>query len=244
MIIFPAVDIQKGKAVRLKQGIADAVTVFSDNPVSCALHWQKLGAKWLHVIDLDGAFAGNARNFSLVKEICQALTIPVQLGGGIRSIETASRYLDCGVDRLIIGTMALEDEDLFATLCKTYPQKIGVSLDAQNGILKTRGWVSDSAKNIFDVLPAITAQGAAFLIYTDIARDGMQSGPNLEMLKKLLQKTTIPILAAGGIATLDDIKALYPLSINSMLAGVISGRALYEGSLQLEEANNWLSNQI
>ena len=243
MIIYPAVDIQKGKAVRLRQGQADQVTVFNDDPVGAALHWQKLGAQWLHVVDLDGAFQGKARSFEIVRQICQSLAIPVQLGGGIRDAEIAQGYLNAGVKRLIIGTMALEEPGAFRELCKRFPQKIGVSLDADHGVLKTRGWVHETKESIEEVLPKLVDAGASFLIYTDISRDGMQSGANIEMLAHLAEISSIPVLAAGGIATLDDIKALYLISKKGSLSGVISGRALYEGSLNLTEANAWLAAQ-
>ncbi|MCR5813026.1 MAG: 1-(5-phosphoribosyl)-5-[(5-phosphoribosylamino)methylideneamino]imidazole-4-carboxamide isomerase [Desulfovibrio sp.] len=243
MIIYPAVDIQKGKAVRLRQGQADQVTVFHDDPVSAARHWQSLGAKWLHVVDLDGAFQGKARSFEIVRAICQSLVIPVQLGGGIRDAEIAKGYLEAGVSRLIIGTMALEDPKRFQELCQAFPQKIGVSLDADQGVLKTRGWVESSKQSIEEVLPRLAEAGASFLIYTDISRDGMQSGANIAMLTHLAEISPIPLLAAGGIATLADIQALYPISKKGRLTGVISGRALYEGSLDLTEANAWLAAQ-
>ncbi|MBO4335452.1 MAG: 1-(5-phosphoribosyl)-5-[(5-phosphoribosylamino)methylideneamino]imidazole-4-carboxamide isomerase [Desulfovibrio sp.] len=243
MIIFPAVDIQKGKAVRLRQGLADQVTVFNNDPVGAARNWQDLGAKWLHVVDLDGAFQGQARSFEIVRQICQNLDIPVQLGGGIRDADTARGYLEAGVKRLIIGTMALEEPEQFHALCQTFPQKIGVSLDADHGTLKTRGWVHETKLTIDDVLPSLVEAGASFLIYTDISRDGMQSGANISMLTHLAEISPIPVLAAGGIATLDDIKALYPVSKKGSLKGVISGRALYEGSLNLAEANAWLAAQ-
>ena len=243
MIIFPAVDIQKGKAVRLKQGDAEQVTVFADDPVSCAKHWQDLGAKWLHVVDLDGAFQGEARSYAIVEQICTALSIPVQLGGGIRDQETARRYLDCGVTRLIIGTMALEEPNTFADLCAAFTGRIGVSLDCDQGRLKTRGWVKDTGISVDDVLPKITEAGAAFLVYTDISRDGMQSGLNLPALEHLCKEAKIPVLAAGGVATLKDIQDIYPISQTGNLEGAISGRALYTGSLNLQEANAWLAKQ-
>ncbi|MCR4666905.1 MAG: 1-(5-phosphoribosyl)-5-[(5-phosphoribosylamino)methylideneamino]imidazole-4-carboxamide isomerase [Desulfovibrio sp.] len=243
MIIFPAVDIQKGKAVRLKKGRADESTVFNDDPVAAALHWQNQGASWLHVVDLDGAFDGTARSFSIVQKICEKLSIPVQLGGGIRDEETARNYIESGVNRLIIGTMAIEDPKGFSALCARFPGRIGVSLDAENGVLKTRGWVSASTLTVDDLLPRLTDAGCAFLIYTDIARDGMQSGANLTMLESLLTKTTIPVLSAGGVATMEDIRAIYPLHSKGPLEGVISGRALYEGTLDLREANAWIAAQ-
>ena len=243
MILFPAVDIQGGKAVRLKRGRADESTVFFDDPVTAALHWQELGAEWLHVVDLDGAFAGVSPNTALVTRLCAALSIPVQLGGGIRTLETAAAWLDAGVTRLIIGTMALEQPEVFGALCARHPGRIGVSLDAAAGRLKTRGWLGDTSLTVDDVLPRLAEQGAAFMIYTDIDRDGMQCGVNTGQLARIARMSPIPVIAAGGVATLDDVKALYPLSVTANLEGAISGRAVYEGTLDLGQALAWVREQ-
>jgi len=243
VIIFPAVDIKGGQAVRLKQGKADQETVFSSDPVAMAKKWQEQGGKWLHVIDLDGAFSGEPVNRELIKNICSSVDMPVQLGGGIRDLETAKAYLDAGVSRLIIGTIALTEPELFGSICKAFPGKIGVSLDAEGGVLKTKGWVEDSGLTIYDVLPRMEEQGVAFIIYTDIDRDGMQTGVNLPALTKLAQTSSVPVIAAGGVATLDDIKALYPLTKEANLEGAISGKAIYTGTLDLKEASDWIATQ-
>lgn len=243
MIIFPAVDIKGGQAVRLKQGKADQETVFSSDPVAMAKKWQEQGGKWLHVIDLDGAFSGEPVNRDLIKNICSSVDMPVQLGGGIRDLETAKAYLDTGVSRLIIGTIALTEPELFGSICKAFPGQIGVSLDAEGGVLKTKGWVEDSGLTIYDVLPRLEEQGVAFIIYTDIDRDGMQTGVNLPALTKLAQTSSVPVIAAGGVATLDDIKALYPLTKEANLEGAISGKAIYTGTLDLKEASDWIAAQ-
>ena len=243
MIVFPAVDIKGGQAVRLRRGRADDETVFSPDPVATARHWQDMGGEYLHVVDLDGAFAGEGTNLPMIRRICQELTIPVQVGGGIRDLATAKAYIDAGVTRCIIGTMALEDEDAYAALCAALPGKIGVSLDAEGGKLKTKGWVADSGLTVDDVLPRLLGAGTAFIIYTDIDRDGMQTGVNLPALEHLAKASTVPVVAAGGVATLADIKALYPLSKSANLQGAISGRALYEGSLDLKEAMTWIAAQ-
>jgi len=242
MIIFPAVDIKDGRCVRLKQGLADQVTVFNDDPAAAARHWVDLGAQFLHVVDLDGAFSGLPRNFDLIRRICTTVDVPVQLGGGIRDLDTARAYVRAGVHRLIIGTMALADPAAFAALCAALPGKIGVSLDAVDGRLKTKGWVEDSGLTVADVIPRLEADGATFLVYTDIARDGMHAGVNLEAMRDLLHATTLPVLAAGGVSTLDDIKNLFPLAAEG-LEGAITGRAIYEGTLDLQEANAWLESQ-
>lgn len=243
MIIFPAVDLQGGKTVRLKQGRAEDSTVFSHSPVEAALHWQGEGAQWLHLIDLDGAFQGKSVNAALVTAISDALDIPIELGGGIRDEHAARMWFDAGVTRIIIGTMALEDPAGFARLCSLFPGKVGVSLDAVDGRLKTRGWVADAGMTVDEVLPRLAGDGAAFIIYTDIARDGMQSGVNMAMLTRLAFSSPLPIVAAGGVATLDDIKHLYPLSVEGSLQGAITGRAIYEGTLDLREAMAWIRAQ-
>ena len=243
MIIFPAVDLQGGKAVRLRQGRADEATIFSDDPVAAALNWQSQGAEWLHLVDLDGAFQGSSVNAAQVQAICRELAIPVQLGGGVRDIDSARRWFASGVTRLIIGTLALEQPQVFAELCREFPGRIGVSLDAAGGCLKTRGWVQDAGLTVEQALPGLVEAGAAFIVYTDISRDGMQTGVNLDYLTRLAQISPVPIIAAGGVATLQDIKKLYPLSKSANLEGAISGRALYEGSLSLPEALAWLNAQ-
>jgi phosphoribosylformimino-5-aminoimidazole carboxamide ribotide isomerase len=243
VIVFPAVDIQNGKTVRLKQGRAAESTVYASDPLATARSWQERGARWLHVVDLDGAFDGKPKNYQLISRICKALSIPVQLGGGIRNPETANAYLDAGVTRLIIGTMALEEPELFASLCQVHPGKIGVSLDAVDGQLKSRGWLADTGQELATVLPRLLEAGAAFIIYTDISRDGMQSGINLPALEALAKASSVPVIAAGGVASLQDIQLLYPLTRKTNLVGAISGKALYEGSLRLEEANAWIAAQ-
>ncbi len=243
MIIFPAVDLQGGNAVRLKQGKEGESTVFSKDPVEAARRWQNEGAEWLHLIDLDGAFKGKSVNASIVSAICGALDIPIELGGGIRDENAVRLWFDSGVKRLIIGTMALEDPAEFARLCNLFPGRIGVSLDAVDGRLKTRGWVEDSGLTIDDVMPRLAGDGAAFVIYTDIKRDGMQSGVNMPVLARLAGSSPIPVVAAGGVSTLEDIRQLYPLSIRGSLQGAITGRAIYEGTLDLRQAMEWIRAQ-
>lgn len=242
MIIFPAVDIRQGKAVRLRQGRKEDATIFADKPLEAALAWQAQGAEFLHLVDLDAAF-GEKPNFELIGELVAALKIPVQVGGGIRDGETAARYLDAGVKRLIIGTLALENKEEFSHLCNKFPGRIGVSLDALNGRLKSRGWLKDTDIKVRDLVPELEGRGAAFIIYTDIERDGMQAGLNLDAVKELLELARVPVIIAGGVSCLDDIRALYELDGSGRLEGVISGRALYEKTLNLAEAINWLRSR-
>jgi len=242
VILFPAVDIKDGQCVRLRQGVAEDVTVFSPDPQAMARHWAGLGANWLHLVDLDGAFSGKPRNFELIARICAGLTIPVQLGGGIRDAATASAYLEAGVRRLIIGTLALADPEAFAAICAAHPGRIGVSLDAADGRLKVKGWVEDAGLTVDDVLPRLAAAGAAFVVYTDISRDGMQTGVNRPALERLLERTELPVIVAGGVATLDDVKALYPYGAKG-LEGVITGRAIYAGTLDFGEAMAFIAQK-
>lgn len=243
MILFPAVDIKGGKCVRLRRGRADEETVFGHDPVAMARHWVEQGAEWLHVIDLDGSFDGLPVNQKLVAQICAAVSVPVQLGGGVRDMAIAKSYLDAGVSRLIIGTVALEQPDLFVAMCESFPDQIGVSLDAEDGHLKTRGWLTDSGLTVEDVLPRLHKSGAAFLIYTDISRDGTNKGVNLSALTDLAKTSPIPVVAAGGVHTLEDIKALYPLWQSANLEGAITGQAIYEGTLNVTQAMSWLRQQ-
>lgn len=242
MILFPAVDVKNGQCVRLRQGRADDVTIFSSDPAQMAEHWVRLGAQWLHLVDLDGAFDGRPANFALIKDICARISIPVQLGGGIRDLSTAKAYLDAGVRRLIIGTLALESPEEFGDMCAALPGRIGVSLDAVDGALKTKGWVADAGLTVDQVLPRLERQGAAFIIYTDISRDGMHAGVNLTALEQLVTKTSLPVIAAGGVTRLEDVQNLFPLASQG-LEGVITGRAIYEGTLDFQMALAWIEQQ-
>lgn len=243
MIVFPAVDIQGGHCVRLKQGRAGSGTVFSNSPLEIAKQWCEEGASWLHIIDLDGAFEGIPTNLAMIRDICSQVPAKVQVGGGIRDMLTATSYLRAGVDRIIIGTIALEQPELFRQLCAAHPGRVGVSLDAENGRLKTKGWVEDSGVTVREALPKLIADGAAFVVYTDIERDGMQTGVNVDAMEKLCAISSIPVIAAGGVTALDDIRQLYPLSLKGQLEGIISGRALYEGTLKLRESIAWIDAQ-
>ena len=242
MIVFPAVDIRGGKCVRLSQGLAARQTVYSEDPVAVAAGWVRLGAAWLHVIDLDGAFQGVPVNLELVEVICRTVDAPVQLGGGIRDVKTARSYIQAGVRRLIIGTLALEDSSALEKLCHEFPGQIAVSLDAVDGQLKSRGWVKDSGLQLTDLLPRLEEHGVACVVYTDISRDGMQTGINVPGVERVVQGTGLPVIAAGGVTTLEDIKKLYPLHSQG-LSGVITGKAIYDGSLDLKEALDWIATQ-
>jgi phosphoribosylformimino-5-aminoimidazole carboxamide ribotide isomerase len=243
VIIFPAVDIKGGKCVRLLQGKADREIVYETDPLKVALSWQERGARGLHVIDLDGAFAGAAVNMPLISSICRELDIPVQVGGGIRDLETARSYVRAGATRIIIGTMAVEKPEIYADICTNLHGKVGVSLDTEDGRLKTRGWIDDSGMSVGEIMPRLYAQGTAFIVHTDISRDGMRIGLNMDALRELASSALMPVIASGGVSGMDDIRELYDLSRGSMLEGVISGRALYEGDLNFEEAEAWINSR-
>jgi len=242
MILFPAIDIKNGECVRLRQGKYNDVTVFSKDPVEMAKHWANKGAKYLHIVDLDGAFEGVPKNYNLIEKICNSIDIHVQLGGGIRNFEVARRYFDAGVTRLIIGTMFFEEPSIFKSLCDKYKGKIGVSLDAEKGKLKSRGWVEDTGLTIDSVVLDAENMGAGFIVYTDISKDGMQTGINPEPVKRFLSLTKLPVIYAGGVRDINDVKRLYPLKEYG-LQGIITGRAIYEETLDFEEAIMWLETQ-
>lgn len=233
MIIIPAIDLKNGKCVRLLQGKEEEVTVYSDDPVSMAQHWVELGAKLLHVVDLDGAFTGEQKNFDKIREIRKAIHIPIELGGGIRSIERIEQLIDLGVDRTIIGTSAAENPDMIRKACEKYPGKVLVGIDAKDGKVAVRGWVEVTELDAIAFAEKMESLGAAGIIYTDISRDGMLSGPNLDAMAKMVEAVDIPVIASGGVSNIDDIKSLMQID---KLWGVITGKALYSGSLDLKQA--------
>lgn len=235
MIIFPAVDIRGGRCVRLRQGRADQETVYGDDPAAMGLRWQEAGASWLHVVDLDGAFRRTPGNLESIRRLRQAITIPIQLGGGIRTLETVSLYLDLGIDRLILGTAALKDPDLVRRACERYPGKIAVGLDARHGLVAVEGWTEVSSRPAVELARELAAFQPAALIYTDISRDGVKTGLNLEATRVMAKQVQIPVIASGGVSSLEDIRALKPLESSGVI-GVIIGRALYDGSIDLAEA--------
>lgn len=235
MLIIPAIDLRGGKCVRLRQGRAEEMTVFSDDPVATGLKWQAAGAKWLHVVDLDGAFSGSPKNLTAIRKMRQALDIPMELGGGIRSLDTIRAYLDLGLDRLILGTVVLKDPDLAARACAEFPGKIALGLDAKGGLLAVEGWTETSRRTALEVAKSLERLNPAALIYTDIARDGVKQGVNIGATRALAEAVNLPVIASGGVSTIEDIEALLPLEAVGVV-GVITGRALYDGSLDLAEA--------
>lgn len=239
MIIIPAVDIKSGRCVRLREGRADAETIFSDRPLEMAQKWVDLGAERLHIIDLDGAFEKGPRNSGAIKEIIEAIQIPTQLGGGIRDLKTVEDYLSLGLAQVILGTVALKNPALVQEACRLFPGQIMVSLDARDNRIAVEGWTEISEKDPVDLSQQYEDWGVKAIIFTDISRDGTQQGPSIPSTRRLAQATGLPVIAAGGIATLSDVQSLAALEADG-LVGMITGRAIYSGSLNLPEAIGWL----
>jgi phosphoribosylformimino-5-aminoimidazole carboxamide ribotide isomerase len=235
MIIIPAIDIKEGKVVRLLQGNFNEVTEYSGSPVAMAKLWQNKGARWLHVIDLDGAQAGAMQNAQKIMEIAQSVDIPVQAGGGIRTKSDIEKLIKSGVARVILGTKVIEDLTFLKEAIDQWQDKIAVSLDCSNGIVVQRGWTATSDLRAVEFAKELETLGLSCLIYTDIVRDGMMSGPNLEGLLELAETAKIPIIASGGIATIEDIKEILAIEDKGIF-GIITGRAIYEGKLDLKKA--------
>jgi phosphoribosylformimino-5-aminoimidazole carboxamide ribotide isomerase len=235
MIIFPAIDIRGGRCVRLVQGRADQETVYGDDPAAMGQRWQAEGAAWLHVVDLDGAFGAKPQNLEVIRRLRQAVTIPIQLGGGLRRLDTLATYIEAGIDRLILGTAVLKDPDLVSRALTKYPGRIALGLDAKNGLLAVEGWTETTSRTAIEVAQELASLNPAAIIYTDISRDGVKRGVNLAATQALAQATDIPVIASGGVSSLADIQALLPLEPLGVM-GVITGKALYDGNLDLKEA--------
>jgi len=233
MIVIPAIDLKDGKCVRLLQGKKEEVTVYSDDPPSMARHWQELGGELLHVVDLDGAFTGEQHNFSKIKAIREAIDIPIQIGGGIRDIDRIEKLIDLGVDRTIIGTSAVKNPEMVREACEKHPGNVLVGIDAKDGKVAVKGWVEVTELDAIEFAKQMQDAGAAGIIYTDISRDGMLTGPNIEAMATMVKSVKIPVIASGGVSKLDDIQSLMKIK---NLWGVITGKALYSGALKLEEA--------
>jgi len=239
MIIFPAIDIKDGKVVRLVQGQFDRVTEYSTDPFNMAEHWKKEGATWLHIVDLDGARTGQMANIAIIKNIAKNIGIPVQVGGGVRSLEVIKDLVENNIARVILGTKAFEDQEFLKTALKNWPDKIVVSLDCNNEYVMKNGWVANSKVLVWDFIEVLKKDGLKYLVYTDVTRDGMLTGPNTFMLKQILANVDdIKIIASGGVAGMEDIKHLVKLEkeFPGRLLGVITGKAIYEGALNLKEA--------
>ena len=236
MIIIPAIDLKDGQCVRLRKGIMEDTTVFSNNPTEMASKWVAEGARRLHLVDLNGAFEGKPINADCVNEITKSFpNLPVQIGGGIRDLQTANAYIEAGISYLIIGTMAVTNPDFVEKLCDEFPNKIIVGLDANNGLVATDGWARQTDIDVVELSKKYEQYGVNSIVYTDIARDGMMQGVNVEATANLAKKTSIPIIASGGITNLDDIAALLK-NAHQGIMGAITGRAIYEGQLDFNDA--------
>jgi phosphoribosylformimino-5-aminoimidazole carboxamide ribotide isomerase len=235
MLIIPAIDLKDGRCVRLQQGEMERETLFSDHPEEMARHWESLGGQLLHIVDLDGAVAGRPQNEAAVKHILQSVAIPLELGGGIRNLDTIERYLSLGVNRVVLGTIAHKQPALLEDACKKFPGRIVVGIDARDGMVAVEGWKETTAMRTADLVKTIGHKGVEAIIFTDIKRDGMMSGPNFESTRAMAEATRIPVIASGGVTTLDHIRELLRLE-SCGVGGIIIGRALYEGSINLKDA--------
>jgi len=235
MIVIPAIDLKEGKCVRLEQGLMDRDTVFNDDPAAQALEWQAQGAELLHIVDLDGAFAGEPRNKTAIEAILKTISIPAQLGGGIRDLATIEAYLALGLSRVIIGTAAQRNPELVAAACSAFPGRIVVGIDARNGMVAVQGWAEVTDITAIELARKFADCGVAAIIYTDISRDGMLQGPNIESTRALAEAVPIPVIASGGVSSLKDIENLMRIE-SSGVSGVITGKAVYTGAIRLAEA--------
>ncbi|MDD3761949.1 MAG: 1-(5-phosphoribosyl)-5-[(5-phosphoribosylamino)methylideneamino]imidazole-4-carboxamide isomerase [Nevskiales bacterium] len=235
MLLIPAIDLKGGQCVRLRQGRMDDVTVFSDDPATIAKRWADEGAERIHVVDLDGAVKGQPVNIKVVEDIAAAVDVPVQVGGGVREEETVQHYLNAGVQFVIIGTKAVNAPHFLHDLCLEFPRHIIVSLDAKDGRVALNGWAKLTGHDVIETALHCERDGVEAIIYTDIARDGMMQGFNVESTRNLARALKTPVLASGGVSSLDDIRRLKDLE-NDGVGGAVIGRALYEGSLDFKEA--------
>lgn len=241
MILYPAIDLKDGNCVRLYKGDMGQATVFNDDPAAQAKAFVDAGCEWLHLVDLNGAFAGEPVNAAPVDAILAATNVPVQLGGGIRDMATIETWLSKGLSRVILGTAAVEDPDLVREAANAFPGRVAVGLDARDGKVATRGWAEETELTVTDLARRFEDAGIAAIIYTDINRDGAMQGPNVTATADLARAVTIPVIASGGVSSLDDLIALR--DCGTTLNGAISGRALYDGAIDLGEALNVLKNR-
>ena len=235
MNFYPAIDIKDGKFIRLKQGRLDEVTVYGDNPVEIAKKFSRAGAKWIHVVDIDGAFKGKSINQKVILDIKKNSKTKIQVGGGIRTQESASFYLNNGIDRVVLGTIALENPKIIEQLCENYPGRIAVGIDAKKGMVATEGWSKTSTIEVGKLSKLYENIGVSCVIFTDIEKDGLMGGVSLNQLKNLLKKTKLNVIASGGVSSLDDLKKIKSLKKKNLI-GVISGKAIYENKFSVNKA--------
>ncbi len=233
MILYPAIDLKDGQCVRLLKGEMTEATIFNDNPGAQAAAFERAGAEWIHLVDLNGAFAGKPVNAEAVDSILANISIPAQLGGGIRDMGTIESWLSKGLARVILGTVAVENPDLVREAARAFPGQVAVGLDARNGLVATRGWATETDMNVTDLARAFQDAGIAAIIYTDIDRDGAMKGPNVAATEALARAVTVPVIASGGVSSMEDLTRLKDTQV---IAGAISGRALYDGAIDLKQA--------
>ncbi|MEH6557937.1 MAG: 1-(5-phosphoribosyl)-5-[(5-phosphoribosylamino)methylideneamino]imidazole-4-carboxamide isomerase [Oceanicoccus sp.] len=244
MLIIPAIDLKDGACVRLRQGLMDDSTVYGDNPVEMAKRWVEAGTRRLHLVDLNGAFDGKPINGDAVTAIAKAYPdLPIQIGGGIRNLETIEHYIDAGVDYLIIGTKAVKDPAFVSAACKAFPGRIIIGLDAKDGLVATDGWAEVSDIKATELAKRFEQDGVESIVYTDISRDGMMQGVNVEQTVAMARASSIPVIASGGITNMDDIRALKLVEGEGIL-GAITGRAIYEGTLDVSEAQSYCDTNL
>jgi phosphoribosylformimino-5-aminoimidazole carboxamide ribotide isomerase len=234
MLIIPAIDLKDGQCVRLTQGNMHQATVYSSNPAEMASKWQDQGAQLLHIVDLNGAFEGEPKNLSHIEAIVNAVSIPVQVGGGIRSLDTVRTYLGVGAKRVVMGTTALTNRQLVEEILEVFPERVVVAIDAKNGLVATDGWKTITGVTAREAIMSLSGLALAAVMYTDIAKDGMMAGPNVLSLKLIVDASPVPVIASGGISNLDDITAIKALG--RKVEGVILGKSLYEGKIDLRQA--------
>jgi phosphoribosylformimino-5-aminoimidazole carboxamide ribotide isomerase len=235
MIIIPAIDLKGGACVRLEQGLMERETVFNDDPAAQGLEWERQGGELLHIVDLDGAFAGVPKNRHAIEAIVKGVSIPTQLGGGIREIATVEAYLSLGIGRVIIGTAALRDPEFVRQACRLFPGRIVVGIDAKDGMVAVAGWAEVTGMAAVELARRFEGDGVCAIIYTDISCDGMMRGPNIGATRALAESISIPVIASGGLSSLADIRSLMAIE-SSGVTGVITGKAIYSGAINLSEA--------
>lgn len=237
MVILPAIDLQKGKVVRLRRGDFSGATVYSDQPMAVAKEWELQGAEWIHLVDLDGAMTGNYENLTLIGKIAHSVQCSIEMGGGIRTREGIQEALAQGASRVVLGTRAATDEKFLSKILKEFSKRIAVAVDIQEGKIMTRGWTKELDVQALDFVQRLEEMGVPLIVLTDVQRDGMLAGPNLQLIEEILQKVQMKVIASGGVSSLEDIRQLKNFSSRyPHLVGVIVGKALYEGKVKLQEA--------
>jgi phosphoribosylformimino-5-aminoimidazole carboxamide ribotide isomerase len=241
MLIIPAIDIKDGQCVRLQQGKKEAVTFYSNNPSAMARRWEMLGAKLIHIIDLDGAFTGDLKNLNTIINIRRSVKVSLQVGGGIRKIGNIINLFSVGIERIIMGTAAIEDPEFLTSSCNKYPGRVLAGIDAKDGMIAIKGWKEITSLTARELAKRLELIGAAGIIYTDITRDGMLTGPNIDSTREIVENVNIPVIASGGVSSIEDIKSLMKIK---NLWGVITGKAIYSGNLDLKEAIKLVTRDV